>query len=39
MQTVETVKDLPITVPLLGEPDDDVDDADRLHEIALAEAR
>jgi hypothetical protein len=31
------VKDLPITVPLLGELDDDVDDADRLHEIAMAE--
>ncbi len=31
------VKDLPITVPLLGELDDDVDDADRLHELALAE--
>jgi hypothetical protein len=35
----ETVKDLPITVPLLGELDDDVNDADRLHEIALAELR
>ncbi len=33
----EKVKDLPITVPLLGEPDNDVDDADRLHELALAE--
>ena len=33
----EKVKDLPITVPLLGEPDTDVDDADRLHELALAE--
>ena len=33
----EKVKDLPITVPLLGELDDDVDDADRLHKIALAE--
>jgi hypothetical protein len=33
----EVVKDLPITVPLLGEVDDDVDDADRLHELALAE--
>jgi hypothetical protein len=33
----EKVKDLPITVPLLGELDDDVDDADRLHEIAMAE--
>src|SRR5208282_3575883 len=33
----EKVRELPITVPLLGEPDADVDDADRLHEIALAE--
>ena len=33
----EKVKDLPIPVPLLGEEDDDVDDADRLHELALAE--
>ncbi len=33
----EKVKDLPITVPLPGELDADVDDADRLHEIALAE--
>ena len=33
----EKVKDLPITVPLLGEQDTDVDDADRLHELALAE--
>ncbi len=33
----EKVKDLPITVPLLGEQDADVDDADRLHELALAE--
>ncbi|SIO62801.1 hypothetical protein SAMN05444166_7154 [Singulisphaera sp. GP187] len=33
----EKVKDLPIAVPLLGELDDDVDDADRLHELALAE--
>jgi hypothetical protein len=33
----EKVKDLPITVPLLDERDNDVDDADRLHEIALAE--
>ena len=33
----EKVKDLPITVPRLGDLDDDVDDADRLHEIALAE--
>ena len=33
----EKVKDLPITVPLLGERDNDVDDADRLHELALAE--
>src|SRR5262249_12915340 len=32
----EKLKDLPITVPLLGEPDDDVDDADRLHELAQA---
>ncbi len=33
----EKVKDLPITIPLLGEQDDDLDDADRLHELALAE--
>jgi hypothetical protein len=33
----EKVKDLPITVPRLAEPDDDVDDLDRLHEIAMAE--
>jgi hypothetical protein len=33
----EKVKDLPITVPLLGELDTDVDDADRLHELAMAE--
>ncbi len=33
----EKVKDLPITIPGLGEPDDDVDDADRLHAIAMAE--
>ena len=33
----EKVKDLPITVPLLSERDDDVDDADRLHELVLAE--
>ena len=33
----EKVKDLPIAVPLLGERDNDVDDADRLHELALAE--
>ena len=33
----EKVKDLPIKVPLLGEQDTDVDDADRLHELALAE--
>ena len=33
----EKVKDLPIAAPLLGEPDADVDDADRLHEIAMAE--
>jgi hypothetical protein len=32
----EKVKDLPIKVPLLGEGDNDVDDADRLHELALA---
>jgi hypothetical protein len=31
------VKDLPITVPLLGELDADVDDADRLHQLAMAE--
>ena len=31
------VTDLPIAVPLLDEQDDDVDDADRLHELALAE--
>jgi hypothetical protein len=30
------VKDLPISVPRPGETDADVDDADRLHEIALA---
>jgi hypothetical protein len=33
----ENVKDLPITFPLLDELHADVDDADRLHEIALAE--
>ncbi len=33
----EKVKDLPIKVALLGEKDTDVDDADRLHELALAE--
>jgi hypothetical protein len=33
----EKVKDLPITAPLPGELDADVDDANRLHEIALAE--
>ncbi len=33
----EKVKDLPITIPRLGELDADVDDADRLHELALAE--
>jgi len=33
----EKVKDLPIKVPLLGEQDTDVDDAGRLHELALAE--
>ncbi len=32
----EKVKDLPIKVPLLGEQDTDVDDAGRLHELALA---
>ena len=33
----EKVKDLPIAVPVLDEPDDDVDDVDRLHELVLAE--
>src|SRR4051812_5667247 len=33
----QKVEDLPIAVPLLGEPDTDVDDADRLHQLALAE--
>ena len=33
----EKVKDLPIPVPLLGEPDADLSDADRLHELAMAE--
>jgi hypothetical protein len=33
----EKVKDLPITVPPPGELDADVDDADRLHELALLE--
>jgi hypothetical protein len=33
----EKVKDLPITVPLLGELDADVDDEDRLHQLAMAE--
>jgi hypothetical protein len=33
----EKVKDLPIAVPLPSELDAEVDDADRLHEIALAE--
>ncbi len=33
----EKVKDLPISVPALGEPDADMDDADRLHELAMAE--
>jgi hypothetical protein len=33
----EKIKDLPITVPQLGDLDADVDDVDRLHEIALAE--
>jgi hypothetical protein len=32
----EIVKDLPISAPQPGELDADVDDADRLHEIALA---
>ena len=32
----EKVKDLPIAVPMLGELDADVDDEDRLHQIALA---
>src|SRR5262249_5572390 len=32
----EKIKDLPIAAPALGELDADVDDADRLHEIALA---
>lgn len=33
----EKVKDLPIAVPQFGERDTDVDDAGRLHELALAE--
>ncbi len=33
----EKIKDLAITVPLLDERDNDLDDADRLHELALAE--
>ena len=33
----EKVKDLPIQVPLLDEQDTDLDDADRLHELAMAE--
>jgi hypothetical protein len=33
----EKVKDLPILIPRLVELDADVDDADRLHEIAMAE--
>ncbi len=33
----EKVKDLPIKVPVLGEQDTELDDAGRLHEIALAE--
>ena len=33
----EKVKDLPIKVPLSVEQDTDLDDADRLHELALAE--
>ena len=32
----EKVKDLPILVPLVGELDPDVDDEDRLHQLALA---
>ena len=32
----EKVKDLPIPIPRLGDLDADVDDADRLHEIAMA---
>ena len=31
------VKDLPISVAVHGELDDDVDDADRLHQLAMAE--
>ena len=31
------VKDLPIKVPVLGDQDTDLDDASRLHELALAE--
>ncbi len=33
----KTVKDLPIAVPALDDVDDDVDDLDRLHEIAMAQ--
>ena len=33
----QKVTDLPITVPSPGELDDDVDDASRLHELAMAE--
>jgi hypothetical protein len=33
----EKVTDLPISVPVPAEPDHDVDDADRLHELVLAE--
>ncbi len=33
----EKVKDLPIAVPTLDDLDDDVDDMDRLHELAMAE--
>ncbi|WP_406700901.1 hypothetical protein V5E97_19105 [Singulisphaera sp. Ch08] len=33
----EKVKDLPIAVPSFDELDEDVDDVDRLHELALAE--
>lgn len=33
----DTIKDLPIRAPALDEPDSDLDDADRFHELALAE--
>jgi hypothetical protein len=33
----ENIKDLPIPIPRLGELDSDLDDADRLHELAMAE--